>query len=156
MIAQEWRKLGLDVELRPLPRQQQSEVVWNNRERWDMTMWQMVGRPERGDPDELVYNLFHSSTAPTGYNFVGWVDPAYDRLAEAQRSEIDPQRRRTLVREAQERVNEAQPYLFLVHPVQVHAFNKSAVAGEQLRRTGRPGPAEHLDLSRCRADRQPP
>lgn len=124
MIAQEWRKLGLEVELRPLPRQQQSEVVWNQRDRWDLTMWQMVGRPERSDPDEFVFNLFHSSTAPTGFNFVGWTDPDYDRLAEAQRSETNPDRRRELVRAAQERVNAAQPYLFLVHPKQVHAFNR--------------------------------
>ncbi len=33
--------------------------------------WQMVGRPERSDPDEIVYNLFHSSTAEKGYNFIG-------------------------------------------------------------------------------------
>jgi peptide/nickel transport system substrate-binding protein len=124
MIAQEWRRLGLDVELRPLPRQQQSEVVWNQRDRWDMTMWQMVGRPERSDPDELVFNLFHSSTAPTGFNFVGWLDPEYDRLAEAQRTETDRVRRQALIRQAQERVHAAQPYLFLVHPKQVHAFNR--------------------------------
>ena len=124
MIAQEWRRLGLDVELRPLPRQQQSEVVWNQRDRWDMTMWQMVGRPERSAPDELVFNLFHSSTAPTGFNFVGWLDPEYDRLAEAQRTETDRVRRQALIRQAQERVHGAQPYLFLVHPKQVHAFNR--------------------------------
>jgi peptide/nickel transport system substrate-binding protein len=125
IIAQEWRKLGLDVELRPLPRQQQSEVVWNNRDRWDLTMWQMVGRPERSDPDEFVFNLFHSSTAPTGFNFVGWVDPEYDRLAEAQRIEPDRDRRQALIRQAQERVNAQQPYVFLVHPLQVHAFNRT-------------------------------
>jgi peptide/nickel transport system substrate-binding protein len=125
MIAQEWRKLGLEVELRPLPRQQQSEVVWNQRDRWDLTMWQMVGRPERSDPDEFIFNLFHSSTAPTGFNFVGWNDPEYDRLAEAQRRETNPERRRELVRAAQERVNAGQPYLFLVHPKQVHAFNRT-------------------------------
>jgi peptide/nickel transport system substrate-binding protein len=124
MIAQEWRKLGLEVELRPLPRLQQSEVVWNRRQEWDLTMWQMVGRPERSDPDEFIFNLFHSSTAATGFNFVGWNDAEYDRLAEAQRGETNPDARRALVRQAQERVNAAQPYLFLVHPQQVHAFNR--------------------------------
>lgn len=125
MIAQEWRKLGLEVELRPMPRQQHSDVVWRQREAWDMTMWQMVGRPERSDPDEFVFNLFHSSTAPTGFNFVGWTSAEYDRLAEAQRREADPERRRALVRQAQELVNANQPYAFLVHPEQVHAFNRT-------------------------------
>jgi hypothetical protein len=32
----------------------------------------MVGRPERSDPDELIYNLFHSSTREKGFNFVGY------------------------------------------------------------------------------------
>src|SRR3954451_2561379 len=66
LIAQAWRQLGLDVEVRPTARQQLSQVVWYERERWDATMWRMVGRPERSDPDELVFNLFHSSTAPRG------------------------------------------------------------------------------------------
>ncbi|QYU70528.1 hypothetical protein J4558_10600 [Leptolyngbya sp. 15MV] len=90
-------------------------------------MWQMVGRPERSDPDEFVFNLFHSSTAPTGFNFVGWTDAEYDRIAEAQRTETNPERRRELVRAAQERVNAAQPYMFLVHPLQVHAYNRTQI-----------------------------
>ena len=69
LIAQEWRKLGLDVEVRGLPRPQLSDLVWYNREKWDITMWRMVGRPERSDPDELVFNLFHSSTARQGLQF---------------------------------------------------------------------------------------
>ena len=98
LIAQEWRKLGLQVELRPLPNQQMSQVVWYERQRWDFTMWQMVGRPERGDPDEMVYNLLHSANIATGYNFVGYSNPDYDRLAEAQRSEMDQARRAAIVR----------------------------------------------------------
>ncbi len=125
MIIQEWRRLGLDIELRPMPRQQQSEVVWQRRQEWDATMWQMVGRPERSDPDEFVFNLFHSSTIPTGFNFIGWSSPEYDRLAEAQRTEIDRDRRRLLIRQAQELVNAQQPYMFLVYPQQIHAYNKA-------------------------------
>jgi len=128
LIAQEWRKLGLLVELRPLPTQQQSQVVWYERQRWDATMWQMVGRPERGDPDEMVYNLLHSANIATGYNFVGYANPDYDRLAEAQRGEMDQARRQALVREVQELVNRDQPYAFLVHPVNLHAFNRQVFA----------------------------
>ena len=53
---------------------------------WDLTMWQMAGRPERSDPDELIYNLFHSSTMEKGYNFVGYINPDYDKVAEAIKS----------------------------------------------------------------------
>ena len=53
-------------------------------------MWRMVGRPERSDPDELVFNLFHSSTADKGFNFVGYTNKAYNKIAEDQRRETDP------------------------------------------------------------------
>jgi peptide/nickel transport system substrate-binding protein len=44
IVADAWRKLGLTVNLRPLPGQQFSQVVWYERKRWDVTTWQMVGR----------------------------------------------------------------------------------------------------------------
>lgn len=123
LVAQEWRKLGLDVEVRGLPRPQVSDIVWYNRDKWDVTMWRMVGRPERSDPDELVYNLFHSSTADKGFNFVGYLNPEYDKVAEAQRVEIDPAKRKVLVAQAQDIIDRDKPYLFLVYPKNVAAFN---------------------------------
>lgn len=124
LIAQTWRQLGLEVEVRPLARQQHSQVVWFERERWDTTMWRMVGRPERSDPDELLFNLFHSSTAPRGFNFVGFNNPDYDRVAEQQRQSVDPAARQRLVREAQAIVTRDAPYAFLVHPNTLQAFNQ--------------------------------
>src|SRR4051794_34467816 len=70
LMAQEWKKLGLDIKIEVQPWEQMSDFVWSSRDKWDMTGWQMAGRPERSDPDELLYNLFHSSTAVDGYNFV--------------------------------------------------------------------------------------
>jgi peptide/nickel transport system substrate-binding protein len=125
LIAQEWRKLGLDVEVRGLPRPQVSDIVWYNRDKWDVTMWRMVGRPERSDPDELIYNLFHSSTRKDGFNFVGYESAAYDKIAEAQRVEIDQAKRKVLVQEAQDLVMKDLPYLFLVYPKNVVAYNSN-------------------------------
>jgi peptide/nickel transport system substrate-binding protein len=125
LIAQQWRKLGLEVEVRGLPRPQVTDIVWYNRDKWDVTMWRMVGRPERSDPDELIYNLFHSSTREKGFNFVGYANPEYDRIAEAQRAEIDAAKRQALVYAAQDIVMADVPYLFLVYPKNVVAFNSS-------------------------------
>jgi len=130
LVAQAWRQLGLDVEVRGMPRPQLSDLVWRSRDRWDTTMWRMVGRPERSDPDELVYNLFHSSTAETGFNFVGYRNPAYDAVAEAQRRELDLARRRTLINEAQQLVMRDVPYFFLVYPQNVIAFNNQVMRRE--------------------------
>jgi peptide/nickel transport system substrate-binding protein len=122
LIAQEWRKLGLDVEVKGMPRPQLSDLVWYNRDKWDLTMWRMVGRPERSDPDELVYNLFHSSTVQKGYNFVGYINPAYDAVAEAQRRETDLKKRKELVDKSQDMAAADLPYIFLVHPKNTTAF----------------------------------
>src|ERR1700746_3907525 len=89
IIADAWRKLGLTVNIRPLPGQEFNQVIWYQRQRWDTTTWQMVGRPERADPDELTYNLFVSANAANGYDFVGYNNAEYDRLAQEQRQELD-------------------------------------------------------------------
>lgn len=125
LIAQAWRQLGLDVEARPMARQAQSDLVWFNRDKWDTTMWRMVGRPERSDPDEMTFNLFHSSTAPRGFNFVGYNNPEYDKIAEQQRQTVDPEARKALVRKAQEIVAKDAPYAFLIHPNTLQAYNQN-------------------------------
>jgi len=125
LIAQEWRKLGLDVKVELMPWEQMADLVWYNRDKWDITGWQMVGRPERSDPDEIVFNLFHSTTAEKGYNFVGYNNPEFDRVAEAQRSEVDQEKRKQLIYKAQEILAADQPNLMLVHPRSVFAFDKT-------------------------------
>ena len=102
---------------------QQNAVVWNERQRWDASTWEMVGRPERSDPDELLFSLFNSALADSGYDFVGYVNPEYDRLAQAQRQELDRTKRQALVKQAQDLIARDQPYIYLVHPRRSAAFN---------------------------------
>ena len=125
IIAQEWRKLGLDVEVKVMPWEQMADVVWYQRDKWDTTAWQMVGRPERSDPDEIVYNLFHSTTAEKGYNFIGYTNPDYDAIVEAQRIEIDQAKRKELIHKAQAILAADQPNMMLVHPKSTFAFDKT-------------------------------
>lgn len=125
LIAQEWRNLGLDVEVNVMPWSQMADAVWYNRDDWDVTAWQMTGRPERSDPDEIMFNLFHSSTAEQGYNFIGYQNPEYDKVVEEQRITVDPEKRQALVFEAQEILATDQPNMMLVHPQQAFAFDKT-------------------------------
>ena len=132
LIAQTWRQLGLEVEVRSLPWPQHIQSVWNEREKWDTTMWRMVGRPERSDPDEVVFNNYHSSTAATGFNFIGYINPEYDKVAEDQRQSTDPEKRKALVRQAQRLLDRDQPQMFLVHPSSMKAFNKNVWAEDSI------------------------
>ncbi len=125
LLAQDFEKLGLKVTVRPMPWEQLADFVWYNREKWDMTMWRMVGRPERSDPDEFAVNLFHASTAANGYNFVGYINNEYSRIADAQRIKTDPTVRKQLIFEAQKIIARDVPYIFLVFPHSIYAFNNT-------------------------------
>ncbi|HSS86731.1 MAG TPA: ABC transporter substrate-binding protein, partial [Reyranella sp.] len=125
LIAQQWRQLGLEVEVKPLQRQAQTQLIWFSRDKWDVTMWRMVGRPERSDPDEFLYSLYYSSYAERGYNFIGYINKEYDALAEKQRTQLDREERRKTAFAMQEIINRDQPQAFLVHPKYVTAFNKA-------------------------------
>ncbi|MFI5015501.1 MAG: ABC transporter substrate-binding protein [Hyphomicrobiales bacterium] len=125
LLAQAWRQLGLDIEVRGMPRPQLADLVWYSRDKWDMTMWRMVGRPERSDPDEFAYNLFNPETAASGYDFIGYMNPSYMKIAEAQRAELDLEKRKALIYEAQDVISKDQPYIFLVYPKNVLAYDKS-------------------------------
>jgi peptide/nickel transport system substrate-binding protein len=132
LIAQAWGDLGLKVTVTGLPQNQLSDVVWYNRDKWDLTMWQMVGRPERSDPDDFVSNLFHSANIDSGYNFVGYNNAEYDRVADAQRLVVDRAQRQALIYEAQDIINADQPYVFLVYPTKSFAYNTTVFDGATL------------------------
>lgn len=83
----------------------------------------MTARPERLDPDEFTYNLFHSQGIEDGYNFIGYNNPEYDAIAEQQRIEVDPNKRAELVKEAQRIIAEDAVYHFTVHPSNNVVFN---------------------------------
>lgn len=124
LSASQIQQLGVEVEVQVLPNDQLSDIVWYQRDKWDYTAWQMVGRPERLDPDEFIYNLFHSENVENGYNFVGYVNPEYDEIALAQRQEVDRDKRQQLVHQSQYIVATDQPYTFWAYPEALFAFNK--------------------------------
>ena len=118
LVVNNMQQLGLEVEHRAIPWAQVITEVWETREgddAWQMTAWRMVGRPERSDPDEFAYNLFHSTMAASGYNFPGYNNPEYDALAEAQRAELDPATRQGLLFQAQEIIAEDVPNIYYLH-----------------------------------------
>ena len=127
LLAAAWRQLGLEIEVRGMPRPQLADLVWNTRDKWDMTMWRMIGRPERSDPDELTFNLFNPATAANGYDFVNWISDPYMKVAEQQRAELDKAKRQALIYQAQDMVASAQPYILLVYPKNVFAFDTNVL-----------------------------
>lgn len=79
--------------------------------------WQMP-------PDPDPYQVWHSSQAEKGSNYVGFVNKEADRLIEQARVSFDRQERIQLYRRFQEIVNEEQPYTFLMAPKAIVAVDK--------------------------------
>lgn len=136
LVVENMRELGLDVEHRAVPWAQLIDEIWYTRtgdDAWEMTYWRMVGRPERSDPDEFTYNLFHSSVRDGGYNFIGYNNPDYDSLAEAQRVEVaDKEARLDIICEAQQIIRNDMVNAYFVHPltpqvVNTQVFNPESV-----------------------------
>lgn len=63
--------------------------------------------------DSDPFQLWHSSQAGKGSNFVGFINEEADRVIETARREFDPNRRRILYHRFHEILHDEQPYTFL-------------------------------------------
>ena len=133
ILADAMEKVGISATVEVMPWEQMADVVWYDREAWDLTGWQMTARPERLDPDEFTYNLFHSSTAETGYNFIGYINPEYDKVAEQQRVTVDKEKRRELIYESQAIIAEDCAYIFSVNPMVNIVYNNEVFATDSIK-----------------------
>lgn len=120
-IAKEASKLGVDVSVESMDWPSQVEAVWYGED-WDMTFWEMVGRPSRLDPDEFLMQMFHSDFQE-GYNYYFWTNEEYNEVVAQQRREQDVEKRRELVKEAQRLIHESGPSSFLMYPKIPIAWN---------------------------------
>ncbi len=87
----------------------------------------LSGSSGQTDPDAFLYTPFHSSSNANVYNFK---DERVDELLAAGRIESDPEARRAIYLEAQERILELSPAVFLFHSAQYSA-NRLNVEGYQ-------------------------
>lgn len=126
-IAKEASKLGIDLSVETMDWPSQVDKVWYGED-WDMTFWEMVGRPSRLDPDEFLMQMFHTDFQE-GYNYYFWTNPEYNEVVESQRAEQDREKRRELVYEAQRMIHESGPSTFLMYPEIVTAWNSEKWEG---------------------------
>jgi peptide/nickel transport system substrate-binding protein len=111
LMASNAAELGITI--KPIP------MEWSARlEIWaDQPTAQPMGTvyvyPKYSDPDQFLHRLTHSSSAPGG-NFAWYSNPQMDELLEAARSELDPDKRCEIYKEAQQLWLEDVPYAAIV------------------------------------------
>lgn len=126
IVANAWKSLGIDVEVVPFP-DFPSLAARTGRQpfNYDAFVSTFVGRPERLDPDALMHAPLHSAgIGDGGSNAFGYASPAYDRLADAQRRELDARKRRAIVFQMQELLAKDAPFITLYHNQNVVPYNK--------------------------------
>lgn len=124
LLANEWEDLGLRVEVLPMDFTALTQHLQNPpHDDYHAFISGYVSRPERLDPDVLLYRPFHCSGVETGVNYQGYCSPEYDAVVEAQREEMDLERRRELVYEAQEILARDLPAIALYHIREIVTYN---------------------------------
>jgi peptide/nickel transport system substrate-binding protein len=125
LIAENWKKLGIDVEIKPMDTSVMISQGLRKHD-FDMMILSWGGMPERIDPDYYTYTIFDSSQAGEGnYNMDGYNNPEYDKYARLQRVTMNPEERRKAVFKAQEIFARDQPETPVVHNNYIHAYNSA-------------------------------
>lgn len=123
--VEELRKLGVDATAQPMDFAVLLDVIYGDTMDYDAYTIGWSGRIERLDPDMFIHSINHSDNAiPGGNNTNRYRNPEFDALADAQRSEMDLEKRREIVFEAQEVLAEDVPHITLYSRATIQAYNK--------------------------------
>ncbi|HYN89978.1 MAG TPA: ABC transporter substrate-binding protein [Ardenticatenaceae bacterium] len=118
-VAAQWRDIGADVEVVPVPFQVLRQEMLGARN-FEAAMFMLADLPADPDP----YPLFHSSQRQAeGRNFSGFASERADRLMVEGRFVTDQTARRELYFDLQEIFAEQLPILPLYHPIYNYAVD---------------------------------
>lgn len=107
ILRRNFLQAGIEVELRRL------EAVTLFRMMHEHNFDAYLAGWGRGAGEEDFYQLFHSSQASVGSNYIGYANPQVDRLLEEGRKEFDDDKRASMYRQVHRLLYEDQPYLFM-------------------------------------------
>lgn len=117
LYKEELARVGIDLTIRLMEWASLLERV--DKREFDVILmgWSMP-------PDPDPYQVWHSSQADAGSNYVGFIHPETDEIVENARLSFDKDERIRLYRRFQEIIHEEQPYLFLLTPKVLAAADK--------------------------------
>lgn len=102
-IKRAMAELGVDLDVRPTDQKVVTDTSRTAPWDWDIAAFSWGNNADRVDPGFYIWDQFHSSNIKDqGNNRVGYNNPEYDRIADAQKRAMDQEERRALVFQAQE------------------------------------------------------
>ncbi len=92
----------------------------------------LLGESGQSDPDDFLFNVFYTDN---GGNLGNFSDPELDRLLEQGRQVADQDERKAIYTEAQHRILELVPHVFLFHSSQFEALRNDVMGFEHFPNT---------------------
>ncbi|HHT45334.1 MAG TPA: ABC transporter substrate-binding protein [Fastidiosipila sp.] len=124
-VAEELQKLGVDATAQPIDFAVLLDTIYAEEYDYDAYTIGWSGRIERLDPDMFIHSINHSDNANAGGNNTNrYRNPEFDALADAQRQEMDIDKRREIVFEAQKMLAEDVPHVTLYSRANMQTYNK--------------------------------
>ncbi|MGH7267217.1 MAG: ABC transporter substrate-binding protein [Candidatus Rokuibacteriota bacterium] len=129
-----WRYTPLDLKKIGLEVRSQSGTLTTvlgrslrQKDYGDMVTFSWVSNAERVDPNFWL-QLLHSAG---GRNFISYKNPKLDELVDRQQAEVNADKRRQIVWDAQVLAGKDHPAMYLAHPDEINAYNKRDWADAQ-------------------------
>lgn len=168
VCSEAFKQIGWSVAANPIDYNQNVQKVIMEHD-YDMWFVMLSGASLRIDPNVFLYQVHHSSQFKKGgYNWEGFSDPKIDRLVEAQQMEMDIEKRKQMVNQAQVLCHEAQSNNVIAYMQMTSAYrsdriknvvpmlgegtgsfwtdiNMEVIKGDGYVRTARPSPLKRLN-----------
>lgn len=98
--------------------------------KFDMFIVRLTGQANRIDPNVFLYKLNDSSQYyKGGWNWCGFSNPQVDHLVRAQQTQMNIEKRREIVLEAQKAVFEHHPHSAIIYPGMTQAYRSDRLRG---------------------------
>jgi peptide/nickel transport system substrate-binding protein len=130
LLTKEWGKLGIKVSGKAMDFAALTDTTSSRPDDFDTFISGYSARPERLDPDILLRRGFTCEGIEGGTNFHGYCDKQYDGLIAAQAAEFNVDKRRALVYQAQEKLQQDLPALALYQLKTLSASNTRKFASD--------------------------
>ncbi|NNG01838.1 MAG: hypothetical protein HKM93_20800 [Desulfobacteraceae bacterium] len=128
-IAEEWRKLGLEVNLNQASMPNPLLTYWFKEHKFDCVLSVLSGLPYRMEPDFFTNSQFNSKNkAPGDWNVGEWAHAEFDDIGERQLEIYDPQKRLPLIHQLQNVLYEEQPETVVYYDVGSMGINMTNCA----------------------------
>lgn len=130
-IVEEWRKLGLKVNLDEQAFPNPMITMWFKDHKFDAVLSSLSGAPHRMEPDFFTNAQFNSkNAAPGNWNVGEFSNAKVDELGVRQLGIYDAEERKKVVLELQKAIVEEQPEAVIVSSVRTFAMNKDNMSIE--------------------------